>query len=94
VLLAVDNHHRVAVVVLLVIGHAELVHQRIDAVLARPDPRAAAIDPHPVVASYGERAPADPVTRLQQGHRMTRLFQPQGGRQTCESRTDHAIIDL
>jgi len=68
VLLAPDDHHRVAVVVLLVLGHAELVHQRINPVLARPDPRAAAVDPPTVVSSYGERAAAYSVSSLQQGH--------------------------
>jgi hypothetical protein len=94
VLLAVDDHHCFAVVVLLVFGYTELVHQRIDPVLAWPDPRAAAIDPQPVVASYGERATADPVTRLQQRYRAPRLFQPQRGGQACESRSNDAIVEI
>jgi len=94
VLFAVDDHHGVAVVVLLVFPHAELVHQRMNAVLTRPNPGAAAIDPGSVGTVFGERATADPVSRLQQGHRPTGPFQPQGGRQTRESRTDHAIIDV
>ena len=56
--------------VLLVARHAELGHQRIDPVLARPDPGAAAVDPDTVVADLGERATADPVTGLQQRHRI------------------------
>jgi hypothetical protein len=94
VLLTVDDHHGVAVVVLLVFRHTEFAHQRIDPVLAGPDPRPAAIDPRSVRTGFGERAAADPVTRLQQCHRMTRLFQPQGRGQTRESGTDHAIVEL
>jgi len=94
VLLAVDDHHGVTVVVLLVFPHTELVHQRMNAILTRPDPRAPAIDPGSVGTVFRERATADPVTRLEQGHRPARPFQPQGGRQTCESRTDHAKIDV
>ncbi len=65
-----------------------------DAILARPDPRAATIDPCTVRAVLGERATADPVARLQQGHRATGLLQPQGGSQSREPGADHAIIDL
>ena len=94
VLLAVDDHHRLTVDVLLVFRHTELAHQRVDAVLARPDPRATAIDPRPVAENLGVGAPADPIAGLQQRHRATGLFEPQGGRQTGESRTDNAIIDI
>ena len=81
VLLAVDDHHGLAVDVLLVARHPELVHQRLDAVLARTHPRAAAVDPRPVAADLGERATADPVTGLQQRHRVARLLEPQRRRQ-------------
>jgi hypothetical protein len=94
VFFAADDHHGVAVVVLLVLRHAELVHQRMNSVLARPDPGSAAIDPRTVRPGLGEGAATDPITRLQQGHRMPRLFEPQRGRQPRESRSDHAEIDL
>jgi hypothetical protein len=63
-LLAVDDHHRVAVVVLLVFRHAEFVHHRVDPVLARADPRTATVDPRSIGTSRGERATADPITRF------------------------------
>jgi hypothetical protein len=94
VLLAVDDHHRLAVDVLLVRRHSELVHQRVDAVLARPDPGATAIDPRSVGEDLGVGAPADSISGFQQGHRATGLLQPQGGRQTGESCTDNAIVDI
>ena len=94
VLLAVDEHHRVAVDELLVAGHAELVHESVDGVLARADPGATAIDPRPVVASLGEGATADAITGLEQRHRVARLFQSQSGGQSGESRTYHAIVHV
>ena len=65
VLLAVDDHDRLAVDVLLVARHAELPHQAVDGVLARPDPCASAVDPDAVGAVHGEGAPADAVARFQ-----------------------------
>ena len=94
VLLAVDEHHRVTVDVLLVGRHVELGHQRIDPVLARPDPGAATIDPHTVVTHFGEGAPADAVPGLQDGHRTPRLFEPQRRREPGESGPDHTTIDV
>ena len=92
--LAVDVHHRVAIDVLLIARHPELVHQCIDPILARSDPGATAIDPRPVIAHLRERATAHPVTSLEQRHRVTRLFQPQSGGQSRESRTYNAIIHV
>ena len=94
VLLAADDHHRLAVGVLLVAWYAEFLHQTVDAVLTGPDPGPAAVDPRTVVAILGERFAADAVARLQQRHRMTRLLQPQGGRQPRETRPHHAEINV
>jgi len=91
-LLSVEHHHRFAIAVLLVARHAVLGHQRLDPVLARPDPGAAAVDPDTVVADLGERAAADPITGLQQRHGFARLLEPQRGRQPGKSRPNHAII--
>src|SRR6202012_248656 len=71
VLLAVDDHHRVAVDVLLARRHTELIHQRVDAVLARPDPGAATINPRTGRGDLGLGAPADSISCLQQDHRAT-----------------------
>lgn len=94
VLLAVDDHHGVAVDVLLVFGHAIFGHQGLDAVLPRTDPRAAAVDPRPVWEDLGEGTTPDPVPRLEQGHRTARLFQPQGGGQSCETRSHNTKVDI
>jgi hypothetical protein len=94
VLLPVDDHHRFAVHVLLVFRHAELVHQRVDAVLARPDPCAATIDPRSVWENFGVGAAADTVTSFEQGHRATRLFQPQRSGQSRKSSAYYAKVNL
>ena len=83
---AVDDHHRLAIGVLLVARHVELGHQRVDAVLARTDPRTAAVDPRPVRAMFGERATTDPVPGFQQRHRMSCLLQPQRSGEPGETR--------
>jgi hypothetical protein len=62
--------------------------------LARADPGATPIYPQPVVAHLGEGATADAITGLEQRHRVTRLFQPQCGRQSSESRAYHAIVHV
>jgi len=66
--------------------------QRLDPVLARPDPGAATAGPDTVVSDLGERAAADPITGLQQRHGFARLLEPQGGRQPGKSRRNHVQI--
>jgi len=94
VLLAVDDHHGLAVDVLLVARDAVVGHQRLDAVLARPDPRPASVDPRPVGAGLGECATTDPVAGLQQRHRVAGLFEPQRSRQAREPRARHTVINV
>ena len=94
VLLAVDDHHGFAVVVLLEGLDAEFVHERMDPVLGRPDPRAAAVDPRSVVTHFGEGTAADPVAGLQQRHRVAGLLDAKRGRQARETGTYHADVDV
>jgi hypothetical protein len=56
--------------------------------------RGAEIDPRTVVTDLGERAAADPVAGLQNGHRVARLLEPQRRRQPRESRPDHTEVDV
>jgi len=81
-------------VVLLKGLDAEFVHERMDPVLGRPDPRAAAVDPRSVVTHFGEGTAANPVAGLQQRHRVVGLLEAQRRRQTRESSTYHADIDV
>ena len=91
-LLSVEHHHRFAIAVLLVARHAVLGHQRLDPVLARPDPGAAAVDPVPSSLYLGERAAADPITGLQQRHGLPACLSRNAAVSPAKSRPDHAII--
>lgn len=93
-LLAVEDHHGVAVDVLLVLLDAELGHQGLDAVLPRPDPGPTAVDPRSVIQYLGEGPATNPVTRLEQGNGAARLFEPQGRGEACEARAHHATVDI
>ena len=94
VLLAVDDHHGFAVGVLLEGRDVEFVHQRIDPVLRRTDPRAALVDPRPVVARHGERPAADAVACFQQSHRLAGLLEAKGRGQARETSAYHANVDV
>ncbi|BBZ33410.1 hypothetical protein AWB99_20905 [Mycolicibacterium confluentis] len=65
-----------------------------DSVPAQPDPRAATVDPRSVLAGLGERPPAHSISRLEQRHRVTGLFESKCRRQPREARPHHAVFDI
>ena len=91
---AAESEDPVTLVVGCEQGDAQLVRQRPDAVLARPDPLPAELHDRAIREGVVEQASADPIARLEHHHRTTRGLKVAGGGQSRQARPDHDYLDL